>query len=582
MSNIQVIQLAEYKQPIIKENNREEWVEYGENNDFFDFLIERHKKSTTNNAIINTITRLIYGKGLTALDANTKPNEYAQLITLISSDDVRKNLGELKLLGQCAIQVHYNKKRDRIIKAFHIPVNLLRAEKCNKDGEITGYYYSDNWQDVKKFQPKRLDAFGYGSGEIEILYVKPYSVGMKYYSNVDYQGALPYCTLEEEISDYLINLTQRRFTPTLLMNFNNGTGTPEQQDEVHRSIKNKFTGSKGEPYILSFNKNKDSAATIDSIQLDNAPEHYSFLSEECLRKIMLGHQVTSPLIFGIATTTGFSSNADELKNSLTIFDNLVIKPFQDLYLDAIEKILAFNGITLKLSFESLNPFEDRSAKLEDVNTKETTLSEQKSELELYLDSVGEVIDEKEWIIVDERDVDYNEEVNLDAQIEALNNPKKNLFQKLASAVKAIPNAKSEQDATIKGVNYKVRYKYYGNPKPERDFCRIMMNSNKLYRKEDLERVDSNLVNPGFGHNNEPYNVFLFAGGPRCKHFFRRVTFMSTNGVDVNSPLAKTISTETASKRGYKVTNPYQVGVQKNNLPNKGFHPDNKNLPIDAQ
>ena len=582
MSNIQVIQLAEYKQPIIKENNREEWVEYGENNDFFDFLIERHKKSTTNNAIINTITRLIYGKGLTALDANTKPNEYAQLITLISSDDVRKNLGELKLLGQCAIQVHYNKKRDRVLKAFHVPVNLLRAEKCNKDGEITGYYYSDNWQDVKKFQPKRLDAFGFGSGEIEILYVKPYSVGMKYYSNVDYQGALPYCTLEEEISDYLINLTQRRFTPTLLMNFNNGTGTPEQQDEVHRSIKNKFTGSKGEPYILSFNKNKDSAATIDSIQLDNAPEHYSFLSEECLRKIMLGHQVTSPLIFGIATTTGFSSNADELKNSLTIFDNLVIKPFQDLYLDAIEKILAFNGISLKLSFESLNPFEDRSAKVEDANTKETTLSEQKSELELYLDSVGEVIDEKEWVIVDERDVDYDEEVNLDSQIEALNNPKKNLFQKLASAVKAIPNAKSEQDKTVKGVNYKVRYKYAGNPKPERDFCRVMMNANKLYRKEDLERVDSNLVNKGFGHNGEPYNVFLFAGGPRCKHFFRRVTFMSTNGVDVNSPLAKTISTETASKRGYKVTNPYQVGVQKNNLPNKGFHPDNKNLPIDAQ
>jgi hypothetical protein len=626
MSNIQVIQLAEYKQPIIKENNREEWVEYGENNDFFDFLIERHKKSTTNNAIINTITRLIYGKGLTALDANTKPNEYAQLITLISSDDVRKNLGELKLLGQCAIQVHYNKKRDRVLKAFHVPVNLLRAEKCNKDGEITGYYYSDNWQDVKKFQPKRLDAFGFGSGEIEILYVKPYSVGMKYYSNVDYQGALPYCTLEEEISDYLINLTQRRFTPTLLMNFNNGTGTPEQQDEVHRSIKNKFTGSKGEPYILSFNKNKDSAATIDSIQLDNAPEHYSFLSEECLRKIMLGYQVTSPLLFGIATSTGFSSNADELKNSAILFENMVIEPFRNLYIDALTQILSFNNISLKLAFESLNPLDGsgniaketpESKVIEAINslsplvankvlesmtpneirslvslspqesgdklaTSNTTLSEQKSELELYLDSVGEVIDEKEWILVDERDVDYNEEVNLDSQIEALNNPKKNLFQKLASAVKAIPNAKSEQDATVKGVNYKVRYKYYGNPKPERDFCRIMMNSNKLYRKEDLERVDSNLVNPGFGHNGEKYNVFLFAGGPRCKHFFRRVTFMSTNGVDVNSPLAKTISTETASKRGYKVTNPYQVGVQKNNLPNKGFHPDNKNLPIDAQ
>lgn len=580
MSNIQVIQLAEYKQPIIKENNREEWVEYGENNDFFDFLIERHKKSTTNNAIINTITRLIYGKGLTALDANTKPNEYAQLITLISSDDVRKNLGELKLLGQCAIQVHYNKKRDRIIKAFHIPVNLLRAEKCNKDGEITGYYYSDNWQDVKKFQPKRLDAFGYGSGEIEILYVKPYSVGMKYYSNVDYQGALPYCTLEEEISDYLINLTQRRFTPTLLMNFNNGTGTPEQQDEVHRSIKNKFTGSKGEPYILSFNKNKDSAATIDSIQLDNAPEHYSFLSEECLRKIMLGHQVTSPLIFGIATTTGFSSNADELKNSLTIFDNLVIKPFQDLYLDAIEKILAFNGISLKLSFESLNPFEDRSAKVEDVNTKETTLSSQ----EIDLSEFGEEIDDN-YILIDEREVDYDNEETLDNYLNEVENKlsdvKLSFMDKLVNFVStgiARPTAISSQDKQIKGVMFKVRYKYTGNPNPERAFCKAMMSANKVYRKEDIDRLSDSMPNKGFGEFGSDYiDIFRFHGGPRCRHKWSRQTYM-LNDKDT----FEQIGTRAAEIKGFKVTNPYEVSIYPNNLPLKGFSPNNKNLPSDVK
>ncbi|CAB4153582.1 hypothetical protein UFOVP627_27 [uncultured Caudovirales phage] len=580
MSNIQVIQLAEYKQPIIKENNREEWVEYGENNDFFDFLIERHKKSTTNNAIINTITRLIYGKGLTALDANTKPNEYAQLITLISSDDVRKNLGELKLLGQCAIQVHYNKKRDRVLKAFHVPVNLLRAEKCNKDGEITGYYYSDNWQDVKKFQPKRLDAFGFGSGEIEILYVKPYSVGMKYYSNVDYQGALPYCTLEEEISDYLINLTQRRFTPTLLMNFNNGTGTPEQQDEVHRSIKNKFTGSKGEPYILSFNKNKDSAATIDSIQLDNAPEHYSFLSEECLRKIMLGHQVTSPLIFGIATTTGFSSNADELKNSLTIFDNLVIKPFQDLYLDAIEKILAFNGISLKLSFESLNPFEDRSAKVEDVNTKETTLSSQ----EIDLSEFGEEIDEN-YILIDEREVDYDNEETLDNYLNEvetkLSDVKLSFMDKLVNFVStgtARPTAISSQDKQVKGVMFKVRYKYTGNPNPERAFCKAMMSANKIYRKEDLDRMSESVVNKGFGEfGADKYDIFRFKGGPRCHHKFMRQTYM-LNDKDTFDQ----IGTRAAEIKGFKVTNPYEVSIYPNNLPLKGFSPNNKNLPSDVE
>jgi hypothetical protein len=58
--------------------------------------------------------------------------------------------------------------------------------------------------------------------------------------------------------------------------------------------------------------------------------------------------------------------------------------------------------------------------------------------------------------------------------------------------------------------------------------------------------------------------------------------MSTNGIDVNSPNAKTIGTETASKRGFKVTNPYQVSIQPNNLPRKGFHPNNENLPSDVK
>ena len=156
------------------------------------------------------------------------------------------------------------------------------------------------------------------------------------------------------------------------------------------------------------------------------------------------------------------------------------------------------------------------------------------------------------------------------------------MQKLASAVKSIPNAKSEQDATIKGVNYKVRYQYTGNASPQRDFCDTMMSLKKYYRKEDLERADSNIVNPGFGHNGEPYNIFLFKGGPRCKHSFKRVTFMSTKGIDVNSPNAPTIGTDTARKRGFKVTNPYQVSIQPNNLPRKGFHPNNDNLPKDAQ
>lgn len=583
MSNIHILNLSAYNQPIIQESKRDNWVEYGEDNNYYQFLIDRYTNSTTNNAIINNINRLLFGRGLSALDANRKPNEYAQLKALIKDECLRKLFIDRKMLGQAAIQVHYNDKHDKILKAFHIPVNLLRAEKCNDKGEIEAYYYSDNWLDTKKFVPKRISAFGTSKESIEIIYIQPYSVGMKYYSHVDYHGALPYAMLEEEISNYLINEVQNGFSGTKVVNFNNGVPTEEQQDEISRKVLGKLTGSRGQKVIVAFNDNQESKTTVDDIPLNDAADQYQFLSEECMRKIMLGHTVTSPLIFGIATSTGFSSNADELKNSVVLFDNMVIRPMQDEMLEAIDEILAFNDISLKLYIKTLQPLEFTD--LENATNKEQVAEETGTQLSTDKDffELGEDAELEGWVLVDERDVDYDLEDELDQQLRDYK-PKQTILQKLASAVKAIPNAKSSQDKVVDDIQWKVRYKYAGNPNPERAFCKKMMSANKIYRKEDLENVNSNVVNDGFGHNGEPYNVFLFKGGPRCHHSFKRLTFASIEGqgIDVTNPNARQIGTATASKRGYKITNPYQVSVQPNNLPNKGFHPNNKNLPSDAR
>jgi hypothetical protein len=569
---------------------------------------------------------LIYGKGLSALDASKKPNDYAQMLTLFTANDLRRVIQDLYLLGQGAFQVHYDKGHKNVVKVYHIPVQLLRPEKCDKDGNIVGYYYSDNWEDPKKFVPKRFDAFGEGKSEIEILMIQPYSVGAKYFSRVDYQGALEYTVLEEKISEYLINEVSNGFSPTTIVNFNNSIPSDEQKDEIARSVISKLTGSTGKKIVVSFNEDEAKKTTIDSVPLNDAPEHYQYLSDECRSKILTGHCVTSPLIFGIATTTGFSANADELKNSVILFDNMVIQPKQKTIIEAISKVLTFNGISLDLEFIPLQPL-DSSGELtdggskriidginslsplvankvlesmtaneiralvglvpekggSDLQPKETTLmSAEKSELEMYLDSIGEDIGE-DWVLVDERDVDYDLEDELDLQLQ----PKKTMLSKVLDFVStgvARPNAKSNQDKVIDGIQWKVRYQYTGNPNPQRDFCRVMMSTKKVYRREDLESMNSKIVNKGFEHNNEPYNVFLFKGGPRCKHSFKRLTFASLEGqnVDVNSPKARQIGTRKAEIMGYKITNPYQVSVQPNNLPRKGFHPNNENLPSDVK
>ena len=587
--SVHIIELSSYTTPSIQEAKRDEWVEFGEDNNFFQFLIDRYNGSTTNSAIINNVARLIYGRGLSALNAAQKPAEYAQMMALFSAEDLRKICHDRKHLGQFAFQVHYSDNRDKILKAYHMPVQLLRAQKCNEEGEITHYFYSDDWTDTKKFVPTKIPAFGTSNEAIEIMYVKPYAVGMKYYALPDYQGALAYALLEEEVANYLINDVKNHFAGRTVVNFNNGIPSPEKQLEMASKVKRQLTGSKGDPVIVSFNDNETQKTTVDNIPLNDAPKHYEYLAEEAMRKIMLGHNVTSPLLFGIATTTGFSSNADELKNSAILFDNMVIRPIQDEIIEALNKILSFNGISLKLFFKTLQPLEFTD--LENANSKEQIAEETGTELSAIdveidfesLNNLGENEDMEGWVLVDERDVDYDLEDTLDEQLKNYM-PKQSILQKLASAVKAIPNAKSSQDKVVKDIQYKVRYKYAGNASPERAFCKKMMSANKIYRKEDLENVNSNSVNKGFGHNGQPYNVFLFAGGPRCKHYFKRLTFASVDGagIDVTSPNAKKIQTGIASKRGYKVTNPYQVSVPKNNLPRKGFHPDNKNLPSDAR
>ena len=197
MNDLRVLNLSTYTSPKIKETKTDNFVSYGEDNNYFQFLIDRYNGSATNNAIINGMSEMIFGRGLDATDSSRKPEAYAQMITLFHDDCVRRLSSDLKLMGQCAMQVIYSKDRKTIARVEHIPVETLRAEKCNEKGEIEAYYMHPDWANYKKNDTlKRIEAFGYGKEAIQIYYVKPYKAGYKYYSPVDYQCGIQYAELE--------------------------------------------------------------------------------------------------------------------------------------------------------------------------------------------------------------------------------------------------------------------------------------------------------------------------------------------------------------------------------------------------
>lgn len=584
-NNVHVLNLSAYTTPVIQESKRDAWVDFGEDNNYYQFLLDRYTNSTTNNAIINNISRLVYGRGLSATDANRKPNEYAQAMALFNKDCLRKIAIDRKMLGQFAIQVHYNDKHDRILKAFHMPVNLLRAEKCNKDGEIEAYYYSDDWTDVKKYPPTRIPAYGYSKDKIEILFSKPYAVGMKYYAYPDYQGAVPYALLEEEIADYLINEVQNGFSGTKVVNFNNGVPTEEQQSIITNKVLGKLTGSKGQKVIVAFNDNMDTKTTVDDLPLNDAPEHYTYLSEECMRKIMLGHNVTSPLLFGIAGANGFSSNADELQNSFILFNNMVIKPLQDEILEALDTILSFNGISLNLFFKTLKPLEFTD--LENAQNTEQVAEETGTELSKHeqldnevaqsLIELGEEPSEN-WLLIDEFPVDYDSD---DSENEMLSKePKTSLLSKMYNFVStgdARPNLRDKQDKVIDGVKFVTRYLYAGSePRDKsRDFCNAMMRAKKIYRKEDIIKMGAQAVNKGWGPKGaDTYSIWLYKGGGNCHHRWNKQVYAAFEGKALDIPNAKQIAQAKAAKFGYTIKNEALVSQRPVDMPFNGFLPTN--------
>jgi hypothetical protein len=292
-----------------------------------------------------------------------------------------------------------------------------------------------------------------------------------------------------------------------------------------------------------------------------------------MRKIMLGHNVTSPLLFGISSSNGFSSNADELQNSFILYYNMVIQPYQDLIIEAIDRVLAVNGISLKLYFETLKPLEftDPSGKVEEP----TELSSLDNEVARDLIALGEDVPDN-WLLIDESPVDYD---NDDAENELLKGEKKSLLSRLVELVStgtARPNSTSEQDDTVEGVKFITRYVYAGETTDKtRPFCKKMIDAKKIYRKEDILQMSNQPVNAGWGARGaDTYNIWFYKGGGNCHHRWNKQVYAAFEGtgIDVNSPKARQIAVKKAEKFGYVVKNDPKVSTLPKDMPNNGFLP----------
>jgi len=600
-TEISVIHLAEFNLPQVTETTNKDWIQFGTDNMYPQYLLELYNGSSINNAIIKGVSAMIYGEGLDATDrgdSNEHKEQWLRLTSLLghSQKDLLKCLAfDLKLFGMCYVNTIWNKPRTKIVEMYHIPAQYIRSGKTDGYGNVNEYYYSADWTNTRKHKPRTYKAFDEKdrTSASQVLCIKDYSPGSYYYSLPDYQGSTSYIQLDMEIAQFHLSNIKSGMFPSLAVNFANGIPSHDERKTIERQINSKFGGSGNAGKILiTFNDGKDTAPEIVPISSNDNADSYQFLSTETTRKVLTGHRVTSPLLFGVkGDGSGFGNNADELRDSFSLFMNSVVKPMQNTILEGLQPLFSICDINLDLYFKSLKPADfidiENVAKVsEDEQEKEgidtgdeikkefTELSN--DEFDILLNNLeGEQINDDEWEVVDEREQgtgdDYEEWADRFIQ-------KREDF--------AVNEIKSNEDkfSYLDKSYYRVRFKYAvgttkGSGGKSRPFCKNMMRLSRggfVYRIEDIDIASERGINYQLGHNKQPYDLFKFKGGVYCRHKWNEVLYRLKKGTELkdgqslDNDYNKVDSIPASYKRKPKGLRESKIAPY--NMPNNGHYP----------
>jgi len=323
---------------------------------------------------------------------------------------------------------------------------------------------------------------------------------------------------------------------------------------------------------------------------------------------------------GIKDNTGLGNNADELKTASLLFHNTVVRPFQELILDAIDDILAYNDISLNIFFKTLQPLELQADIPEETKEEFSKVDcgckeELKEPCQEGYEMIGTKmkngkkvpncvpINAEEQLNEDSRPflddklahemldalADLGEEEPegyelVDAEIVGDDEPEDfNVEDYLNEMVELSAKQDSTQDSEI----YKVRYKYVKGTKKtakgsSRTFCKTMLSKGKLYRKEDIGMMSARGVNKKFGHKGKNYSLFKYKGGVNCYHRWERRIYkkkLNKKGEPYGGDAlrgTKYVNVNQAVRAGFKLPkNPKEVAVAPIDMPRKGHHPNYK-------
>ena len=332
--NIINVQFDQAQQPKFEEKRGRNYIEFGEKNNYPNYLIDLYGESPKHGAIIKGKVNYIYGKGFDDITqkANTHGETWNQILKRSILDD--------ELHGGFYLQIIYNALG--VIKdVFHIEFQKVRASK-----DLSCFYVKNDWSlsDFKE-KPREYPAFNINNPTgAQILYVKQYNPKSDVYPLPSYFQGLNYIESDIQVSRHILGNAKHNFVATKLINFNNGLPQEEEQADVEMDLKKKFTNHDGDRVVIAFNPSKENAVDIVNLgETSLTKEDFTNVNNLIQQEIFSCHQVTSPMLFGIKTE-GQLGGRSEIRDAYQIFQNTYVNERQQEHEVTFSKLMNLAGI----------------------------------------------------------------------------------------------------------------------------------------------------------------------------------------------------------------------------------------------
>jgi DNA-binding MarR family transcriptional regulator len=357
-----IIDLAAQKVPQFKEVRSKDWIMYGVEapykNRYPEYLLDLFNASAKHHAIVKGKVDYIVGNGIAIHSDGLNTEMVARLTQLVKSPNGKEDLDallykmtlDLEIFGGFALEIIGNQTRQKIAAIYHADFCKYRKAK-DKDG----YYYSEEWNKtnpsveyIPAFDPQEV-------GGKSLLYVKSYHPQSQAYPLPGYLGCVPYIEIDKELANYHLNAILNNFQGGKLLSFFNGQPTQEEQAEIERKLKRKYTGTdNANSIVLNFADSKEQGVEILNLDGNDFDKRYDILNDTVQQEVFSGHRITDPQLFGI-NQEGIFASRNQLRDAYELFQNTYVNGRQIFLQEVLNGLAQIQGFEGRLYIKPTEP-----------------------------------------------------------------------------------------------------------------------------------------------------------------------------------------------------------------------------------